>query len=219
MIRWNVLLVCASVAAICILPAPGLAQAPPNTDRAGAVQAEGPPVSREVLPDRRVTFRLNAPRASQVALNFQACNAQPQPMTKYEKGVWSTTVGPVEPEIYSYTFLIDGVRTPDPLNSIDKNGTQLSGTQFEVPGTPPRFDELQNVPHGSVNIHFYTSSAQERQRAMYIYVPPSITPSPRASSRCCTCGTVAAASSPTGAGTDALGSSSTTSSRRRKPCR
>jgi enterochelin esterase family protein len=51
-------------------------------------------------------------------------------------------------------------------------GTGLSPTQFEVPGNPPRFDELQNVPHGSVNIHFYASSAQDRQRAMYIYIPP-----------------------------------------------
>src|SRR5438477_12429560 len=73
-IRWNVL-VCASIAAISILPAPGLAQAPP----AAVVQAEGRLVSHEVLPDRRVTFRRNAPKASQVALNFQAWNAKPQP--------------------------------------------------------------------------------------------------------------------------------------------
>ena len=167
MIRWNVL-VCASVAAVSVLCAQGPAPSPP----AGAVQPEGRLIPHEVLSDRRVTFRLNAPKASQVALNFQAWNAKPQPMTKNEKGVWSITVGPVEPEIYSYTFLVDGVRTPDPLNSIDMNGTQLSATQFGVPGTPLRFDELQKVPHGSVTNHFYASTAQERQRAMYVYVPP-----------------------------------------------
>ena len=203
MLRWNILL-CASLAAVSVLSAQ--APAPP----AGAAQASGPLVPHEVLPDRRVTFRLNAPKASQVALNFQAWNTKPQPMTKNEKGVWSLTVGPVEPEIYSYTFLVDGVRTPDPLNTLDMNGTQLSATQFEVHGTPPRFDELQNVPHGSVNIHFYLSTAQERQRAMYVYVPPQYYASPRASSRCSTCGTVAAGSSPTGAGTDVPPSSSTT---------
>ena len=158
MIRWSIL-VCVSVVAIGVLPAQ--TQTPPaqgrgNTGRAGAVQAQAqaPLVSPEVLPDRRVIFRLRSPKASEVALNFQAWNAKPQPMTRDEKGVWTITVGPVEPEIYSYTFLVDGIRTPDPANAIDMNGTGLSGTQFEVHGTPPRFDELQNVPHGSVNIHF-----------------------------------------------------------------
>jgi enterochelin esterase-like enzyme len=169
--RRNIFL-CVSVAALGVLKAQTPQEAG-NTGRVDAVQAAAAPlVSPEVLSDRRVTFRLRAPKASAVALNFAAWNAKPQPMVRDEKGIWSLTVGPVEPEIYSYTFLVDGIRTPDPSNALDMKGTGLSGTQFEVPGTPPRFDELQNVPHGSVNIHFYASAAQERQRAMYIYVPP-----------------------------------------------
>ena len=37
--------------------------------------------------------------------------------SEFEKGadgVWSVTVGPIEPEIYHYNFTIDGVRTIDP---------------------------------------------------------------------------------------------------------
>jgi enterochelin esterase-like enzyme len=151
MTRWNLLL-CASL----IMSA--LAQ-----DRI---------VPHDVSADRHVTFRLNAPKANQVMLNFAAWNTKPQPMTKNEKGVWSITVGPLEPEIYSYTFAVDGVRTADPLNNLDMNGTQLSQTQFEVKGTPPRFDELRKVAHGSVNINYYSSTAQDRERAVYVYVPP-----------------------------------------------
>jgi 1,4-alpha-glucan branching enzyme len=68
MTRWNLLL-CASL----IMSA--LAQ-----DRI---------VPHDVSADRHVTFRLNAPKANQVMLNFAAWNTKPQPMTKNEKGVWS----------------------------------------------------------------------------------------------------------------------------------
>jgi hypothetical protein len=35
-------------------------------------------------------------------------------MEKDENGLWSVTIGPLEPEIYNYNFTIDGVRTIDP---------------------------------------------------------------------------------------------------------
>ena len=42
----------------------------------------------------------------------------------------------------------------------------------EVPGTPPRFDEIQNVPHGAVHIRSYMSTPLKRVQGLYIYVPP-----------------------------------------------
>ncbi len=55
-------------------------------------------VSPEVLPDRRVTFRVRAPKASEVSLfgDWMMPNTQ-QAMTRDDRGVWSTTLGPLEP--------------------------------------------------------------------------------------------------------------------------
>jgi enterochelin esterase-like enzyme len=38
---------------------------------------------------------------------------------------------------------------------------------------PPRFDELQDVPHGAVHIRTYYSTVQDVFRKVFIYVPPS----------------------------------------------
>ena len=35
-------------------------------------------------------------------------------MTKDEKGIWSVTVGPFEPDMYTYKFNVDGVSMIDP---------------------------------------------------------------------------------------------------------
>lgn len=42
----------------------------------------------------------------------------------------------------------------------------------DVPGDPPRFDQVQAVPHGSINIHTYASTVSKTQRGLYVYVPP-----------------------------------------------
>ena len=48
-----------------------------------------------------MTFRLRAPNAQEVALTRLG---QRQPMVKDERGVWSVTTGPLDPDIYTYTF-------------------------------------------------------------------------------------------------------------------
>jgi 1,4-alpha-glucan branching enzyme len=74
--------------------------------------------SPEVLSDHRVTFRLYAPKASvvKVAGDF----GEAATLTKDDKNVWSATVGPLTPDLYSYTFLVDGVKTVDPRNAAIK---------------------------------------------------------------------------------------------------
>jgi enterochelin esterase-like enzyme len=129
-------------------------------------------VSPEVLPDHRITFRISAPKASEVVLRFAEGNAQSHPMTKGDDGVWSVTIGPVEPEIYVYSFLIDGAKTIDLSNPIMKVGASIDASVVEVPGNPPRFDQVQEVPHGSIHIHTYLSAVSKTQRGLYIYVPP-----------------------------------------------
>jgi enterochelin esterase family protein len=93
-------------------------------------------------------------------------------MAKDADGTWSLTVGPLEPEIYEYSFTVDGARVLDTANTLLKTGHALSGNLLEIPGTPPRFDEVQDVPHGSLQVRTYTSTPLKRRRQLYVYLPP-----------------------------------------------
>lgn len=136
-------------------------------------------ISPEVKPDRTITFRVNAPKASSVSLIFGAANPKPQPMAKDATGIWSITVGPVAPEIYTYVFDVDGTRMLDMANPVLKNGRAPDASVVEVPGTPPRFDQIQNVPHGTIQIRTYTSTPLQRVRKLYVYTPPEYDTEPR----------------------------------------
>ena len=125
-------------------------------------------VSPEVHSDRRVTFRLRAPNAESVAVNLQGTH----PMTKDSEGLWSVTIGPLEPEIYDYDFVVDGLRIVDPSNSWLKVWLRSSKNLLEVPGDKPMFFEQQNVPHGTVHIHKYPSKSLDVTRGLYVYTPP-----------------------------------------------
>jgi enterochelin esterase family protein len=137
---------------------------------AGAQQQPPQFLTPEVSADHRVTFRLWAPNAREVRVT--AIEGQPPaPMTKGDNGVWAVTVGPLEPEIYSYVYEVDGAPVTDPRNPDVKVWLQLNSMVL-VPGTPPRLHELQDVPHGTVVLHTYKSAALGQTRRLYVYTPP-----------------------------------------------
>src|SRR5512140_2230229 len=73
-------------------------------------------VSPEVGSDRRVTFRLLAPNATQVSVaGFMG--GPTVVMHKDEQGIWTGTSEPMVPEIYQYNFVVDGLRITDPTNA------------------------------------------------------------------------------------------------------
>jgi enterochelin esterase-like enzyme len=156
--------------AMAALALPLLAQErPKNTYHSNGATAAAPRiVSPDVHPDRTITFRLRAPQASQVALQFSGS----KPMAKEPDGTWSVTIGPVEPEIYTYNLVVDGVRILDPGNPNLKNGRAIDASVVEVPGNPPRFDEVRHVPHGVLQIRTYTSTPLKKLRRLYVYTPP-----------------------------------------------
>ena len=80
------------------------------------VPSAGAPAVRspEVLPDGRVTFRLLAPEATEVRLNGQWPDGRNVVMTNDDSGVWSVTVGPLKPELWMYSYTVDGARAIDP---------------------------------------------------------------------------------------------------------
>lgn len=133
-------------------------------------------VSPEVHPDRTVTVRLSAPKATEVILSGNITVDKPQiPMTKDAAGVWSVTVGPLDPDIYEYYFLVDGVTASDAVSRYIRPAAGNQGTysQVEVPGDGPMFYDARAVPHGEVRINTYESKALGVTRTVWVYTPPS----------------------------------------------
>lgn len=134
-------------------------------------------VSPEVRADRRVTFRFKSPSASKVLVQGIA-ELEPQAMVKGDEDTWELTVGPLEPELYSYVFNVDGTIVTDPHNRFVKKWLTLN-SMFLVPGTPPLLHEQQRVPHGVVHHHIYSSDAAEKERGVFVYTPPGYQKSAR----------------------------------------
>jgi enterochelin esterase family protein len=149
-----------------------------------AVRAPRPPLgpvrSPEIGADRRVTFRLRAPDATEVSVSGEFLRGS-KPMEKEAGGVWSVVVGPLEPEIYNYNFTIDGVRTIDPGNPEVKTGSTAStiGSILEVRGESPAFYDVQPVPHGEIRTLWYESKSLKYTRRLTVYTPPGYDPAGR----------------------------------------
>ena len=129
------------------------------------------PISPEVAADRTVTFRVRAPNATNVTVSGEWPGAKT--MTNDSRGNWSATVGPLAPELYSYSFSIDGFQTLDPVNPAVKPGRQPRTSIVEVPGTPPLLHEFDaTIPHGAVSEHWYQSKSLGKRRSLHVYTPP-----------------------------------------------
>jgi len=127
-------------------------------------------VSPDVHPDKTVTFRFVAPKADKVELDLEGTDAQP--MTKGSDGVWTLTTQVLEPDIYGYSFSVDGQGCLDPHNSSIKPNLIWLSNMVTVPGDPARDWEVQDVPHGEVRHHFYKSGIIGDQRDYFVYTPP-----------------------------------------------
>ncbi len=142
--------------------------APPAAARPAAV------VSPQVLPDQRVTFRLRAPNVQDVTISgdFWLEQSRTGKLVKDDQGVWSITVGPLFPDVYSYAFSVDGMSIPDPANGVIKPGVATTQSVFTVPGEQTAILEARPVPHGEVRIVYFQSAATGSVRRMHIYFPP-----------------------------------------------
>ncbi len=153
------------------LPLCAIAQAP-------ATPATPPPalpayVSPEIHPDDTVTFRLRAPNAQKVEVTLEGAVTALQ---QDADGLWSATSPVLAPEIYGYHFLVDGTPILDPRNTNVRSNLLSLTNDVTIPGTPPRPWEVQSIPHGIVEHHFYTSQVvlglPNNQSDYYVYTPP-----------------------------------------------
>ena len=152
-----------------------IAQAPPQRGRPGAGAGRTPPPpSPEVQADRKVTFRIQAPKATEVTVrgDWMEGGGSGEKLTKDDNGLWSVTVGPLAPDFYSYAFNVDGVKTIDPRNAVVKQGVSSLDSMVFVPGDEAKFQDNQPVPHGQVRQVWYRSKTLDSQRRMHVYTPP-----------------------------------------------
>ena len=124
-----------------------------------------------VHPDRTVTFRIDEPSATQVAVNIEG-QPKPLPLQRDRDGLWTLTTPPMEPEEYEYSFDVDGARRVDPGNPHIRSSLFLASSILTVTGATPMPWELQNIPHGLVTRHIYQSKVLGDQRDLYVYTPP-----------------------------------------------
>lgn len=139
-----------------------------------------PLVSPEVHPDRRVTFRVRATNATEVTMWGDWMQPEAKlAMTRDPQGVWSTSTGPLDPGLSIYTFTIDGVTNPDPVNPRIKLRARTSASLVDVPGNPPALWEARDVAHGRVEVNWEKSRVTGDTRAYHVYTPPGYEPTRR----------------------------------------
>ena len=93
-------------------------------------------------------------------------------MARNDTGLWTLTVGPLKPELYGYTMIIDGVRTTDPNNVETRRDGARYESFFIIPGgTSDLYMHNKDIPHGTLIKTWYKSDVLNIDRRVYIYTP------------------------------------------------
>lgn len=127
--------------------------------------------------DGTVTFNLFAPKAVKVEVtgDFLPEQSNVAALTEGPNGVWSYTTGKLAPEMYSYTFNIDGMTgVKDPAN-VYVNRDIISFTNIFIvsdeKGDKGDLYRVNEVPHGNLSKVWYNSPTLKMQRRMTVYTP------------------------------------------------
>lgn len=150
-----------------------------------ALWSSAPVVSPEIHDDHTVTFRLKAPKAVKVQLtgDFLPTQVIQTPRGEYDApgitdmkeckdGVWEyTTDGPLKPELYSYTFVVDGLRINDPSNVHMIRDVASVTNVFIIGGERADLYKVNQVPHGTVRRMWYPSPTLGMERRLTVYTP------------------------------------------------
>jgi enterochelin esterase-like enzyme len=151
--------------------------------------AQAPPidgvVSPEIHADGKVTFRIRAPKANVVTLfgDWMPIGSK-HTMTKNAEGIWSATVGSIEPTMHLYSFTVDDVTMADPVNPRIKLRQRTSGSLLEIRANPPAIWDVCDVPHGSVEVNWLRSNVIVNKnggetRQVFVYLPPGYDKNPK----------------------------------------
>ncbi|MCQ2268190.1 MAG: esterase [Bacteroidaceae bacterium] len=141
--------------------------------------------SPEINADKTVTFRFVAPKAVTVQVTGDFLPTQKVKMGNFEmdvpgkadlvekNGVWEyTTPTPVAPEMYTYSFVVDGQNMTDPSNVYMNRDVATVSNLLYVDGNETiDLYKVQDVPHGTVSKIWYHSAAENKDRRLTVYTP------------------------------------------------
>lgn len=152
-----------------------------------ALWGQAPVTSPEVNADGSVTFRIEAPKARDVKLTgdflpvikIQRPGAidsitvrPPAILRKTEAGIWEyTTPRALDPELYTYSFIVDSMRTVDMANPYVIRDVSTLNSMLLVPGAGSDLYRTHDVPHGNVSKVWYNSPKLGTERRMTVYTP------------------------------------------------
>jgi enterochelin esterase family protein len=143
-------------------------------------------ISPETNPDHTLTFRLYAPKAVKVQVTGDFLPPKPvstsmgvmegpgvEDMTEKENGLWEyTTPVALAPELYMYSFVVDGLSIHDPNNVYLIRDVASVTNIFIVDNGVKGLYGVKDVPHGNLTRLWYDSPALKTQRRMSVYTPP-----------------------------------------------
>ena len=146
-----------------------------------ALWGTAPVVSPEIHDNNTVTFRFKAPKAVRVQLTGDFLPVQKNAkfeapgivdLKEGQEGVWEyTTPEPLKPELYSYSFIVDGLRMNDPANVYLIRDVSTLTNVFIIGGDRADFYKVNPGPHGTVSRIWYDSPALGLERRMTVYTP------------------------------------------------
>ena len=122
--------------------------------------------------EKKVPSRLLAPKAKTVKLQGNWMESSPVELQKGADGVWSLSQADFKPDIYTYSYLVDGVKANDPNNPYQVRDVSSVMSMFLVAGPQSLSYEVQRVPHGSVTKRWYASKGLQEDRRLTVYTPP-----------------------------------------------
>ena len=152
------------LAAILMLPVGAMAQQ--------ALRGNANIVSPEINSDNSVTFRCNAPEANELKVSGDWMpSKEPVSMNRDETGVWSYTTEVLPSELYSYFFLVDGIKCTDPNNVYLIRDVANVTNIFIIGNGNADLYKVNHVPHGTVTRRWYDSPGNYMSRRVTIYTP------------------------------------------------
>ena len=129
-------------------------------------------ISPEIHENKTVTFRIKAPKAVKVQVLGDFLSKGVADLVENKEGVWEyTTPEPLAPELYSYAFVVDGLKVNDPNNVYMIRDVATVNNIFIVGGERADLYKVNKVPHGSVAKVWYHSPSLGIDRRMTIYTP------------------------------------------------
>ncbi|RYF78177.1 MAG: esterase [Cytophagaceae bacterium] len=141
-----------------------------------ALTREPPLVSPEIHDNHSVTFRLKAPMATTASIsgNWMRSEGFARPSATMQKGadgIWSYTTDVLSPELYTYSFSVDGLRAIDPNNAHVIRDVANVSNALLIDGEFANLYKVNDVPHGSVSRRWYNSPGNTKRRRITIYTP------------------------------------------------